>query len=266
MDAIVTGLEAAGHLSKQRCMIRKQNQMNLQHLSTTARGWRDTFSDVAKPKWVDCATNPASMYLNTSIPYSCIRYNADDKCRRYADSYHTCYVLTGLSNTQNNHFYTHNGPPTTRSLPHSFSWTDAPIPSSSTSEGGVERESEKIVFDEADRLKAIHPVFVIPHSAADDMKKWYEAHPENSWSSWVFFTLFFTLFFGSFILRILQSVFLPYRYSLVIEFLLRMSISGFNGSVLIFTGETRTRKCIRAQSRRLKGPPQCNQHFLSSLP
>ncbi|PGH27311.1 hypothetical protein AJ80_01021 [Polytolypa hystricis UAMH7299] len=97
-----------------------------------------------------------------------------DKPGKYPDSYHTCYVLAGLSNTQTCHFNTGVAADSSAShissFPSAFSWLHAPFTSSS------EKEQDSVVFDEGDRLEVVHPLFVIPHRAAADMQAWFHAN------------------------------------------------------------------------------------------
>ncbi|KAK2768516.1 CAAX farnesyltransferase (FTase) subunit beta [Arachnomyces sp. PD_36] len=102
-----------------------------------------------------------------------------DKPGKFPDSYHTCYILAGLSNTQNDHLFTRDSS-ITRTLSSAFSWSDIPSPPTTTDtekETQTQQETKDHVFDAADKLNAIHPIFVIPHAAAEDMKKWYESNP-----------------------------------------------------------------------------------------
>jgi len=93
-----------------------------------------------------------------------------DKPGKYPDSYHTCYTLTGLSNVQNYHFNTDIAPPSSGHFPAAFAWKYAPRTSSTT------QEQDRNVFKEEDRLETVHPLFVIPHLAAENMRSWCEAN------------------------------------------------------------------------------------------
>ncbi|EER24306.1 protein farnesyltransferase beta subunit, putative [Coccidioides posadasii C735 delta SOWgp] len=93
-----------------------------------------------------------------------------DKPGKHADSYHTCYTLAGLSNTQNYHFETATGSIARGPFSSAFSWSHIPLTSK------TDIEPDGIVFHERDRLKVIHPLFVVPHSAAEGMKSWYESN------------------------------------------------------------------------------------------
>ncbi|OAX78820.1 hypothetical protein ACJ72_06869 [Emergomyces africanus] len=96
-----------------------------------------------------------------------------DKPGKKPDAYHTCYILAGLSTAQNHHFNTgiawRAGP--NNPFPSAFSWSHAPVNAS------MEQDKSAIVFDEGDRLEVVHPLFVIPHRAAESMREWCEKHP-----------------------------------------------------------------------------------------
>ena len=40
-------------------------------------------------------------------------------------------------------------------------------------------DGDELVFHEEDRVETVHPLFVIPHGAAEDMRSWYESHPDH---------------------------------------------------------------------------------------
>lgn len=82
--------------------------------------------------------------------------------------------MAGLSNIQNYHYNTHSKleQPTRGVFSSAFSWKISPVTKSATKGGG-----EDIVFEEADRLKSLHPIFTISHSAAENMRSWYESNP-----------------------------------------------------------------------------------------
>ncbi|KAK2813030.1 hypothetical protein FQN49_008335 [Arthroderma sp. PD_2] len=106
-----------------------------------------------------------------------------DKPGKHADSHHTCYTLAGLSNAQHYHSCTCSKSGTTdpsaysssndddNSKPFSaaFSWTCSPIVAST--------DDPDTVYDEDDRVKPLHPLFVIPHSAAERIRSWCKANP-----------------------------------------------------------------------------------------
>lgn len=52
-----------------------------------------------------------------------------------------------------------------------FSWRYTPIASD------VDNGADKSVFSEADRVKAFHPLYVIPHQAAENLRCWSEKQP-----------------------------------------------------------------------------------------
>ncbi|CAI7564678.1 unnamed protein product [Penicillium manginii] len=88
-----------------------------------------------------------------------------DKPGKHADAYHTCYVLTGLSATQHHHYRTDSSPCANKNFSSAFSWQSKPT------------GAEENVFEKSDRLTAFHPIYVIPHQAAEKMRLWYEAEP-----------------------------------------------------------------------------------------
>ncbi|KAE8400446.1 terpenoid cyclases/protein prenyltransferase alpha-alpha toroid [Aspergillus pseudonomiae] len=94
-----------------------------------------------------------------------------DKPGKHPDSYHTCYTLTGLSTTQYHHYHTDASASSKEDFSSAFSWKSLPV-TSSNNDG-----SDLIVFDEKDRLTALHPLYVIPHQAAENMRTWYENAP-----------------------------------------------------------------------------------------
>lgn len=90
---------------------------------------------------------------------------------RHPDSYHTCYTLTGLSSTQYYHYHTTSSVSSDEGFGSAYSWKCTPIPASDDS------SSDQNVFDEKDRLKAFHPIFVVPHAAAENLRVWCEHRP-----------------------------------------------------------------------------------------
>ncbi|KAG5304654.1 CaaX farnesyltransferase beta subunit Ram1 [Histoplasma capsulatum G186AR] len=96
-----------------------------------------------------------------------------DKPGKNPDSYHTCYILAGLSTAQHHHFHTgiaSAGEPN-NPFPSAFSWSHAPATAS------TEQGQSSIVFNEEDRLEVVHPLFVIPHRAAGKLREWCQKHP-----------------------------------------------------------------------------------------
>lgn len=87
-----------------------------------------------------------------------------DRDTRSPDSYHTCYVLAGLSETQHHHYRTDVSASSSEAFASAFSWKSSPI-------------REDNVFEKNDRLTAFHPLYVIPHRAAEKMRLWYESEP-----------------------------------------------------------------------------------------
>lgn len=85
---------------------------------------------------------------------------------RRADSYHTCYTLAGLSSVQHVHYYLGEDASGSNLAP-PFRWRCLPLSDlpSSSADG---------VFDQQDTLQPFHPVFVIPHEAAQSLRDWAE--------------------------------------------------------------------------------------------
>lgn len=73
--------------------------------------------------------------------------------------------------TQNYHYRTDSSAVSGGNFPWAFSWQSTPILAED------ERESEGNVFEESDRLAAVHPLYVIPHRAAEGMRAWCGRHP-----------------------------------------------------------------------------------------
>ncbi|KAL4891066.1 terpenoid cyclases/protein prenyltransferase alpha-alpha toroid [Aspergillus ambiguus] len=95
-----------------------------------------------------------------------------DKPGKHVDSYHSCYTLTGLSMVQYRHYYTDVSASAQADCPSAFSWKSLPIKTAP-----VENPADVNVFDESDRLTAFHPIYVIPHRAAEEMRLWFENDP-----------------------------------------------------------------------------------------
>lgn len=68
--------------------------------------------------------------------------------------------------TQNYHYPTDSSAVPEGAFPWAFSWKSSPILA------GDEHESEGNVFEESDRLMAAHPLYVVPHKAAESMRDW----------------------------------------------------------------------------------------------
>ncbi|CAO1604703.1 CAAX farnesyltransferase (FTase) subunit beta, variant 2 [Xanthoria calcicola] len=85
-----------------------------------------------------------------------------DKPSTYPDSYHTCYVLAGLSSAQHYNYYNQgekdNGLP---EFGDAFRWASMPYRSSHETGDGS-------------RLRPIHPIYVIPWSAVEDTREYFE--------------------------------------------------------------------------------------------
>ncbi|KAH6894121.1 terpenoid cyclases/protein prenyltransferase alpha-alpha toroid [Thelonectria olida] len=82
-----------------------------------------------------------------------------DKPSKYSDSYHTCYVLAGLSSAQ--HKWDLTTPRAEGAIVPEDSWTVTPY-----------MEGEQI-FDEEDRVCTMHPVYVIPQHKVDEIKSYF---------------------------------------------------------------------------------------------
>lgn len=97
-------------------------------------------------------TNPSFIFASRS--------HADTRLR-FSDGYHTCYLLAGLSSAQ--HKWTFHVPED-HSTP-SLGWSSEKYPTKED-EGYVQ------VFDEEDRVNPLHPVYVIPEGAAENMMEY----------------------------------------------------------------------------------------------
>ncbi|KAJ5272732.1 hypothetical protein N7478_007857 [Penicillium angulare] len=87
-----------------------------------------------------------------------------DKPGKLADSYHTCYVLAGLSAMQHYHYRTDSATGSNKSWASAFTWRSTPI-------------REDNVYEKSDRLAPLHPLYGIPFPSVDEMRLWCEAHP-----------------------------------------------------------------------------------------
>ncbi|KAH8668065.1 terpenoid cyclases/protein prenyltransferase alpha-alpha toroid [Tricladium varicosporioides] len=91
-----------------------------------------------------------------------------DKPSHSSDSYHTCYVLAGLSSAQHRwHFNAsesavEGGGP----LNSAYQWTSEVF------------EEDLPVYEEEDRVETLHPVFVIPQSAAEKTRQYFSSKEE----------------------------------------------------------------------------------------
>ncbi|KAJ5619732.1 hypothetical protein N7510_003716 [Penicillium lagena] len=91
--------------------------------------------------------------------------DAADMQARHADSYHSCYVLAGLSAIQHHHYRTDQSVSSSETFSSAFSWRSSP------------NRAEDNVFEKSDRLAPFHPVYVIPHQAAERMRLRFEGQP-----------------------------------------------------------------------------------------
>ena len=79
-----------------------------------------------------------------------------------SDSYHTCYVLAGLSSAQHKwHFSAVASETVLTSLNSPYRWSS-------------EKFVEKVqVYDESDRVNTLHPVFVIPEGVSEATSSYF---------------------------------------------------------------------------------------------
>ena len=84
------------------------------------------------------------------------------KCGRPPDGYHTCYTLAGLSSIQNKSRFERNDCLAEQPLGAAFGWVTSPH------EGDA---GEGALFDAADLLEPLHPIFMIPFDAAEQMRR-----------------------------------------------------------------------------------------------
>ncbi|EXJ94652.1 protein farnesyltransferase subunit beta [Capronia coronata CBS 617.96] len=91
-----------------------------------------------------------------------------DKPSKPPDSYHTCYTLSGISTVEHSHSYGHVDD--SEAFASAFSWKacSALIPS--------EADPTKN-FDTGAHVRAIHPVYSVPHEAARAIRSWALSHP-----------------------------------------------------------------------------------------
>ena len=86
---------------------------------------------------------------------------------RYVDTYHSCYTLAGLSAAQH-HLHFVDGKEADGSSPYepALHWTHSNhIPS-------MQGNPEEEIFDSEDRVKPIHPIYVIPWAAVEQTYSW----------------------------------------------------------------------------------------------
>ncbi|KAF2233997.1 terpenoid cyclases/Protein prenyltransferase [Viridothelium virens] len=85
-----------------------------------------------------------------------------DKPGARPDAYHTCYSLAGLNAAQNHYYYSPDTKGNPAPLSASFNWrVDA------TKEEGVP-------FDEDDRIRLVHPVYVLPWGTAEQTRDFFK--------------------------------------------------------------------------------------------
>lgn len=90
------------------------------------------------------------------------------KYHRRPDSYHTCYTLVGVSIVEHAHSYgaTHDSDP----FASAFTWETSKAQEPSEGDPAT-------IFEVGADVKAIHPVYVIPHQAAHAMREWALSRP-----------------------------------------------------------------------------------------
>jgi protein farnesyltransferase subunit beta len=100
---------------------------------------------------------------------------------RLPDSYHTCYTLTGLSALQYHHYHTTRAGESPPRLiggvfSAAFSWKFAPSPAPFVLPiTDPSRDADPNRADEFYHLTPFHPLYVIPHHAAETMRAWNES-------------------------------------------------------------------------------------------
>ena len=88
---------------------------------------------------------------------------------RYVDAYHTCYTLAGLSGAQHYVYFMGNRKLGNSSpLESPFQWTH----SNQIHSGQGNPEEE--IFESEDRVRSIHPIFVIPWATAEQAHSWLQ--------------------------------------------------------------------------------------------
>lgn len=83
---------------------------------------------------------------------------------RFSDGYHTCYLLVGLSSAQ--HKWSLQAPADDSMT--SLGWTSETYPRK-------QDDGYAQVFDEEDRVKSIHPVYVIPEGIAERVMQYCDS-------------------------------------------------------------------------------------------
>lgn len=79
-----------------------------------------------------------------------------DKPSARSDGYHTCYLLAGLSSAQHKWRYSAEE-----------GWSNVPYPQ-------CKGETAVQIFDEEDRVKPLHPVYVVPMGVAESIMAYCE--------------------------------------------------------------------------------------------
>ncbi|KAI9765596.1 MAG: CAAX farnesyltransferase (FTase) subunit beta [Geoglossum simile] len=95
-----------------------------------------------------------------------------DKPSKLPDAYHTCYILAGLSSAQHYYYFSRKGTfDASIALSSAFHWEASEI--IPTADG----RAEDTVFDEKDRVRLIHPVYVLPWGVAESVRTWFNSQP-----------------------------------------------------------------------------------------
>ncbi|OBT46116.1 hypothetical protein VE00_02813 [Pseudogymnoascus sp. WSF 3629] len=92
-----------------------------------------------------------------------------DKPGMFSDGYHTCYLLVGLSSAQ--HKWSLQAP--TDDSMTSLGWTSETYPRK-------QDDGYAQIFDEEDRVKSIHPVYVIPEGIAERVMQYCDSQERFS--------------------------------------------------------------------------------------
>ncbi|KAH0537239.1 hypothetical protein FGG08_005941 [Glutinoglossum americanum] len=107
-------------------------------------------------------------YAFCALACLCILGEPSDVLPRHADSYHSCYVLAGLSSAQHYYYFS----PKSRfdscfALSSAFHWEASEVIPK------PDGKAEDTVFDEEDRVRLIHPVYVLPWGLAETTRAWF---------------------------------------------------------------------------------------------
>lgn len=84
-----------------------------------------------------------------------------DKPDTRPDAYHTCYSLAGLNAAQNHYYYSAE-----------TDQREAPLSAGLNWRVDASRE-EDVVFDEDDRVRLVHPVYVLPWGTAEQTREFF---------------------------------------------------------------------------------------------